>query len=244
MHTDPRRACRRKLRAIASAENFHIASVQQRWCRVANQRVVDADAKTSDGNGPMRIEFDFDLGDEEKTRLASTLGCQPDEVEERLSKYGRAATREYVNGFLGNWTATRAADLQEYRLLALMLEVFGGIPDEDVVVRHFSITPTQARSLIRSVLSKYPYELSGLLKAALSQAVQDCVQQGENGTYEVVIKNSTVVEELNRRLTAINGRLTQIGKKRGSVSVYQATASSYEALCADLGVPVRRHGDE
>jgi hypothetical protein len=152
--------------------------------------------------------------------------------------------REYVNGFLGNWTATRAADLQEFRLLALILEVFGGIPDEDVVVRHFSITPSQARSLIRSVLSKYPFELREPLRAALAQAVEGCRQQEEDGLYEVVINNSTVVEELNRRLAAIDGRLPQVAKKRRSVSVYQASAASYEALCADLGVPVRRYGDE
>jgi hypothetical protein len=193
----------------------------------------------------MRIEFDFDVSDEEKTRLASTLGCDPDQLEDRLSVYGHAAMREYVNGFLGSWTATRAADLQEYRLLSLILDVFGGgIPDEDIVVRHFSITPSQARSLIRSVLSKFPFELSIPLKAALAQVVGSCAQQEENETYEVVINNNTVVEELNRRLALINGRLPQISKKRGSVSVYLVSPASYEALCGDLGVPVKRYGDE
>ena len=193
----------------------------------------------------MRIEFDFDIGGEETTRLASTLGCDPDELEARLSVYGRAAMREYVNGFLGTWTATRAADLQEYRLLALILDVFhGDIPDEDVVVRHFSITPSAARALIRSVLSKYQYDLAGPLKMALAQAVEKCEQQGANGGYEAVINNATVVEELNRRLGAIDGRLPKIVKKRGSVSVYQVSIESYEELCADLELPVRRQGDE
>ena len=192
----------------------------------------------------MKIEFDFDVSDDETTRLASALGCDPGELEQRLSVYGRAAMREYVNGFLGNWTATRAADLQEYRLLALILDVFGGIPDEDIVVRHFSITPSQARSLIRSVLSKYHFEVAEPLKAALAQVIGSCEQKEEDGGYEVVINNSTVVEELNRRLAAINGRLPQIGKKRGTVSVFQASPASYEALCADLSVPVKHFGDE
>ena len=74
--------------------------------------------------------------------------------------------------------------------------------------------------------------------------VGDCAQQEENGTYEVVINNNTVVEELNRRLALINGRLPQIAKKRGSVSVYLVSPASYEALCGDLGVPVKRYGDE
>jgi hypothetical protein len=193
----------------------------------------------------MHIEFDFDLSADERTRLASTLGCKPGELEERLSVYGRAAIREYVNGFLGNWTATRAADLQEYRLLALILDVFGGgIPDEDIVVRHFSITPSQARSLIRSVLSKHQFELSGPLTAALAQVIENCAQQQADGLYEVVINNTTVVEELNRRLASINGRLPQIAKKRGTVSVYQASPASYEALCGNLGVAVKHYGDE
>ncbi|HET7231838.1 MAG TPA: hypothetical protein VFJ16_17635 [Longimicrobium sp.] len=193
----------------------------------------------------MHIDFDLELSADERMRLASTLGCEPDELEERLSAYGRAAMREYVNGFLGNWTATRAADLQEFRLLALILDVFGGgIPDEDIVVRHFSITPSQARSLIRSVLSKHQFELSGPLTAALAQVIANCAQQEENGVYEVVINNTTVVEELNRRLAAINGRLPQIAKKRGTVSVYYASPASYEALCASLGVPVKHYDDE
>jgi hypothetical protein len=196
------------------------------------------------GGELMTIEFDFELGEHERMRLASTLGCNADELEERLAAYARAAMREYVKGFVGDWTATRAADLQEYRLLALILDVFGGIPDEDVVVRHFSITPSQARSLIRSVLSKYPFELSELLTGALSQVVQGCNQKEENGIYEVVINNSTVVEELNRRLGSIDGRLPQITKKRGTVSVYQASPASYEALCVNLGVEVTHHGDE
>jgi hypothetical protein len=191
----------------------------------------------------MTIQFDFDIGEPEKTRLAATLGCDADDLEERLSAYGRAAMREYVNGFLGNWTATRAADLQEYRLLALILEVFGGIPDEDEVVRHFSITPSQARSLIRSVLSKY-HDLKAPLKVALAQVVESCAQEEENGLYEVVINNSTIVEELNRKLANLDGRLPQVAKKRKSVSVYQLSPASYEALCGDLGVEVKHYGDE
>jgi hypothetical protein len=127
----------------------------------------------------------------------------------------------------------------------LILEVFEGrIPDEDVVVRHFSVTPSQARALIRSVLSKYQHDLADPLRAALAQVVASFVQADENREYEVVINNSTILEELNRRLGSIDGRLPQIAKKRGTVSVYQASPASYEALCADLDVPVRRFGDE
>jgi hypothetical protein len=193
----------------------------------------------------MDIEFDLAVSSDEQTRLASIIGCDVHELEARLSSYGRAAMREYVNGFLGNWTATRAADLQEYRLLALILDVFGGgIPDEDVVVRHFSITLSQARSLIRSVLSKHQFELAEPVASALAQVLENCAQQAENGEYQVVIKNTTIVEELNSRLAAIDGRLPKIDKKRGTVSVFVASPAAYEALCGSLGVTVRRFGDE
>jgi hypothetical protein len=193
----------------------------------------------------MRISFEQELRADERSRLASILECSVEELEDRLSVYAGAALREYVNMFLGSWTPSRISDFHEYRLLALIQEVFGGdIPDEDVVVRHFSMTPAQARALIRSVLSKHQYELSGPLRGALSATVVNCEQQGEDGGYEVVINNNTVVEELNRLLGTINGRLPRITKKRGSVSVYQVDISSYEELCSHLELPVRRHGDE
>jgi hypothetical protein len=193
----------------------------------------------------MQISFELELRDDERSRIASILDCSIEELEQGLADYGAAALREYINMFLGSWTASRISDFHEYRLLALIQEVFeGDIPDEDVVVRHFSMTPSQARGLIRSVLSKHQYELSEPLRAALSAAVSNCDQQGENDTYEVVINNTTVVEELNRLLGSIDGRLPGIRKKRGSVSVYQVNVSSYEELCNHLGLPIRRYGDE
>jgi len=193
----------------------------------------------------MQISFELELRDDERSRLASILECSVEELEGRLAAYGAAGMREYINMFLGSWSPSRIADFQEYRLLALIQEVFGGdIPDEDVVVRHFSMTPSQARGLIRSVLSKHQYELLGPLRAALSTAVGNCVQRGENEAYDVVINNNTVVEELNRLLASIDGRLPSITKKRGSVSVYQVSVSSYEELCNRLELPIRRYGDE
>lgn len=193
----------------------------------------------------MQISFELELRQDELSRLASVLECTEEELEDRLAAYGAAGLREYINMFLGSWTPSRIADFQEYRLLALIQEVFGGdIPDEDVVVRHFSITPSQARGLIRSVLSKHQYELSGPLQAALSATIGNCEQRGENEPYEVVINNNTVVEELNRLLSSIDGRLPGITKKRGSVSVYRVDVASYEELCNRLALPIRRYGDE
>jgi len=192
----------------------------------------------------MEITFDFPVTAEERARLATTFGCSADDLEDRLSAYGRAALREYINGFLGTWTATRAGDLKEYRLLALILEVVQGIPDEEDVARHFAETPSRARGLIRSVLSKYPHDVGELLRAELARVLESFEQKQEDGLYEAVIHNSTIVDELNRRLAQLDGRLTSVARKRSSVSVYQATVSTYEALCADLGVQVKRYGDE
>jgi hypothetical protein len=193
----------------------------------------------------MQVSFELDVRDDERSRLASVLGCDVDDLEERLAGYGAAGLREYINMFLGNWTPSRIADFQEFRLLAIIREVFtGDIPDEAVVVRHFSMTPSQARGLIRSVLSKHQLELKEPLRAALSTAVSNCVQRGENEAYDVVINNSTVVEELNRHLASIDGRLPRIAKKRGSISVYQVSIQSYEELCSDLSLPINRFEDE
>ena len=193
----------------------------------------------------MQISFEVELSADQQDRLAGVVGGSVEELDERLANYASAALREYINMFLGSWTPSRISDFLEYRLLSLIEEVFAGeIPDEDIVVRHFSMTPSQARALVRSVLSKHQYALSEPLRAALSLTVGRCEQQGENGGYEVVINNNTVVEELNRMLATIDGRLPRITKKRGSVSVYQVDIASYEALCSHLELPIRRFGDE
>jgi hypothetical protein len=45
-----------------------------------------------------------------------------------------------------------------------------------------------------------------------------------------------VIEELNKKLANIDGTLTSIAKKRGSVSTYEISKSSYDELCGALGI--------
>lgn len=62
--------------------------------------------------------------------------------------------------FIGQRVFTRGRDIQEYRLFLLIRGPFGNtIPDDQMVCDLFQTT-TQSRALVRSVMSKYQYELS------------------------------------------------------------------------------------
>jgi len=110
----------------------------------------------------MKIEFEPSGGDLEM--LAEILGTSPDEVEAALAPYLHAAATEYVEMFLGRKVFTRGQDIREYRLFLLMKEVFERLPDEQEVSDLFQTTESQSRSLIRSVMSKYQYDLTDVLR--------------------------------------------------------------------------------
>jgi len=139
--------------------------------------------------------------------------------------------------FIGQRVFTRGADIQEYRLFLLIKEPFGNqIPDEQRVSDLFQTTASQSRSLIRSVMSKYQYELQDAISATLKRAVQ--AAEAESDDWTVTINSENIVEALNRVIGAIDGSLPQIEKKRGTVSYYVLRRSSYSALCRRFGLPV------
>jgi hypothetical protein len=108
----------------------------------------------------MKIAFNIDLDKNDKEELAIILGCNSQELAQKLSLYGVAALREYITMFLGQKVFRRGSDILEYRLFLLIESALEGqIPDEQVVSNLFQTTSTESRSLIRSVMSKYQYQL-------------------------------------------------------------------------------------
>ncbi len=104
----------------------------------------------------MQLSVSVELTESDQTDLARVLGCTPKELPERLSLYGAAALREYIEMFLGRQFFRRGAEHNEYRLLLLILGPLGKrVPDEREVSKLFQTTTTESRALIRSVMSKY-----------------------------------------------------------------------------------------
>lgn len=185
----------------------------------------------------MPITLNLALTEEEKTQLAGILRCEVGELEEMLGPYAAAALEEYARMFIGQRVFTRGSDIHEYRLFLLIKQPFEGrIPDEQQVSDLFQTTANQSRSLIRSVIAKYQYELHDAINSSLRNAVAAAEADGDD--WSITVNSENIVESLNRVIGSIDGSLPQIEKKRGTVSSYVLRRSSYSRLCERFDLPV------
>ena len=138
---------------------------------------------------------------------------------------------EYLAMFRGQKIFKRGSDMLEFRLLLLIENAFDGeIPDERTVSSLFQTTLTESRSLIRSVMSKYQYQLRTHVERTLRTCLSNARRPDDTQSYTVVIKSQSVVDELNKALADIDGNLTSVIKKKGSVSTFEIAPASYARL--------------
>jgi hypothetical protein len=185
----------------------------------------------------------MNLTADEKSQLQATLGCSSNGLGTTLDSYAEAAREEYVRMMLGQRVFTRGQDLLEYRLLLLIQHVFGGqLPTEQQISAVFQTTVSQSRTLLRSILAKYRYELDqatvATIRTLLANARMDPddsdVADDENKTRLLTINNANVVEEMNRRIVSIDPSLPPLVKKPLTGAVFKIKASSYKKLQEQL----------
>jgi hypothetical protein len=183
------------------------------------------------------ISITINLTAAEETEVAAILGCAVTDLNDRLNACSLAATNEYLAMFRGQKTFKRGSDMLEYRLLLLIETAFNGvIPDERTVCSLFQTTLTESRSLIRSVISKYQYQLKSHVERTLSACLTAATRPNTTQPFTVVLNSNNVVDELNKALADIDGSLSPVTKKKGSVSTFEIAASSYNQLCAKFSV--------
>lgn len=183
----------------------------------------------------MRIEFDLNLDPAEIAEIGQIIGITPANVPTTLAGYGKSALQEYLAMMRGQKALKRGTDILEYRLFLLVENVFAGnIPDEQTISKIFQTTATESRGLLRSIISKYQYLLRDAIDQTLKLVLEGATAESANGPYLVTMNSVNVIEELNKKLASIDGTLASISKKRGSVSTYEITKSSYEQLCTVL----------
>ena len=185
----------------------------------------------------MKLDIELELERDEVVEVSAILGCTEKELPQVLSRHIRASAKEYLSMYRGQKVFRRATDIHEFRLLLLIEETFSGrIPDEHEVTKLFQTTPSESRSLIRSVLAKYQYKIKegilGTVKSALLRARQDI----QGGDYAVAINSLNIVDEMNRLLADKDGSLHQVRRKRDSVSTYEIKPSSFNALAQAVGM--------
>jgi hypothetical protein len=185
----------------------------------------------------MDIAITINLTSAEETEVAAILGCDIADLNDRLNACSLAATNEYLAMFRGQKTFKRGSDMLEFRLLLLIETAFNGvIPDERTVCSLFQTTLTESRSLIRSVISKYQYQLRSHVERTLNACLTAASRASSSQNYNVVINSHNIVDELNKALADIDGSLSSVIKKKGSVSTFEIIPSSYNHLCTKFSV--------
>lgn len=187
----------------------------------------------------MRVDISLDLAltDEEERQLARILHTSSEGLPQELGPVASASIQEYIRMFLGQKVFTRGSDVLEYRLYLLIRELFGDqVPNEESVCALFQTTTSGARSLIRSVLSKYQYDLHDAYSSSLKSTLDSAVRVEEDGNYEVTVHTQSLIDGLNRTLAERDGTLPPITKKRGTVCTYVIRPSSFEQLRAAFPV--------
>lgn len=185
----------------------------------------------------MDIQCQLELTNEELGQLAGILNCTIENLPDNLVLYTNAALEEYVRMFLGQKVFTRGSDFREYRLFLLVKHAFDNeIPDEQDICDRFQTTVTQSRSLLRSVMSKYQYELDTAIQKSLKKALESAVPAEGSNDHFITVDNENIINALNRLLLSIDGTLPPISKRRSTVSTYILKPSSRERLSEYYGI--------
>jgi hypothetical protein len=180
----------------------------------------------------LQVTITLNFTPAEETEVAAILGCSIADLNNQLNTCAKASLSEYLTMFRGQKVFKRGSDMLEYRLLLLIENTFNGeIPDERTVSSLFQTTLTESRSLIKSVISKFQYQLRPHIDNTLKATLQRATRQNNTQDYTVVINSQNVVNELNKTLADIDGSLSAIIKKKGSVSTFEIPPSSYNQLC-------------
>jgi hypothetical protein len=180
------------------------------------------------------ISFEIDFTEQEHALLQNILESDGQSFEEVMNGISTAAFEEYIRMFVGQKVFTRGTDFKEYRLFLIIKQALNNrIPNEELVSNLFQLTSSESRSLVRSVMSKYQYELTEAIESSLKQTILNATpEQVGNAieSYSLDIKTESIVKELNRILGHIDGNLPQITKKQGTYSTHILKPSSYNRL--------------
>jgi hypothetical protein len=179
----------------------------------------------------------MDFTDAEKAQLAATFGCAPTALTAEVARYTAAAQEEYLRMILGQRVFTRGEDIRAYRLLLMIRHVFNNrLPSEQQVSALFQTTVTQSRTLLRSVLAKYQYELQDTIVATLKDVLAAARPDvNDDQAQRLDIDNTNVVEALNRRISSLDGSLSLVVKVQGTGAEYVITKSSFDKVLKSLG---------
>jgi hypothetical protein len=184
---------------------------------------------------------------EERVRLCNLFGIRNDDdsgFNNAIAKITHAAIVEYKEMLLGKGLPTRADEIRQHRLLHLIKYYFlGRIPTEVEVSAMFQLTETESRSLIKSVKTRFRYELLQEIRQTLRTVVEAATQRSSGEPYKVVIQSDNVLEELNQIIEKEAPHCYPITKCRSTAKTYEITEDSYQVIMNHFGQTVASQED-
>lgn len=182
----------------------------------------------------MQLETQVEVLEGEIAPLCAALGCSPEQLPSRMSEIGRAALREYVEMLLGE-NVVRSPENRERRLLYWILYAnSGSIPNEEQVSRIFNITTSSARSLLRTVISRYRKQMSAATEVAAKGVLSACGTEDSKGIRRVSVSNPVIVEYLNDRLAQHGGKVERVRLETNTSSTYMVHGDTFTILAEVL----------
>ena len=188
---------------------------------------------------PIVISLPDDLFDTDQTARLKTLfdAATDEDFTDALTKVACAALTEYRDMFLGMPMASRADEIRQHRLFHLTKYFFSArLPSEAEVSAMFQLAQSQARSLIRNVMTRFRYHLEVEVRNTLSSVI-DSAHATPGGSYQATIQSDNVVDELNRIIGINAPGCDPVAKVRNMARVYTIAPDSNQALRTYLGLP-------
>lgn len=187
---------------------------------------------------PINIELNDIFTVEEEKKLKKIFGLEEaTDISETMVKVTKSALNEYKQMLLGMGLPTRADEILQYRLYYLIKHYFKEtIPTESQVSSMFQLTPQRSRSLIRSVTTRFKYDLEKELDTTLKKTISSAEWDDQENEFHIVIRSTNIVEQLNRKITSLAPDVDLIRKVKFQAGTYRISDDSFTILCDDLKI--------
>lgn len=194
----------------------------------------------------MNLNFDVNILDEEQSLLQEIFECNEGELATKIEHLSKASVEEYLRMMLGQKVFTRGQDIKEYRLYLLIKYLFeGNIPDEQMITTLFQTTSSESKSLLKSVLAKFQYDLKQSITNTITEILNNKVEyDDQKDIYFASNISLNIVDEMNKILSGINGALSQISKKKNTLQTFEIQPASLIVLAEHFNVEVAEHENE
>jgi hypothetical protein len=171
---------------------------------------------------------DDELSPADKNLVMESLGKNLQNIQDALTRLGKAAFIEYAHMLSGKGIPTKSQDVVQERLMLLLDHYYNTVPTEDELTTVFQITLPQSKTLIKNFKSKYRTKIAARLTAARKAAVDTAVLLNLRRCF--IGTSSVIIDELNDLIRKTNPGVLPIVKDIDAAGKYSCDADTYQIL--------------